>query len=99
MPLYFNKLHLSIMYALVLGSGDRKQIQIPTEIKISTDAQPDTVKNNSKTPDVETKDFRTKALVACGGDFTIYIDNDGRIYATGNTHLQVLYFIYQLYFT
>ncbi|CAH0627045.1 unnamed protein product [Chrysodeixis includens] len=72
-----------------LGSGDRKQIQIPTEIKIRTDSQPDSVKNNnSKTPDVETKDFKTKALVACGGDFTIYIDNDGRIYATGNTHLQ-----------
>lgn len=73
-----------------LGSGDRKPILIPTEIKIRTDSQPDTVKNNGAlTPDVEKyKDLRTNALVACGGDFSVYIDEDGRIYATGNTHIQ-----------
>ncbi|CAB3243026.1 unnamed protein product [Arctia plantaginis] len=73
-----------------LGSGDRKQIQIPTEVKIRTDTQPDTVKNSgNKTPDVEYKSLKTNALMACGGDFTVYIDDDGRIYATGNTHIQL----------
>lgn len=56
-----------------------------------TDSQTDLVKNNTaKTPDNEIKDFKTNALVACGGDFTVYIDNDGKIFASGNTHLQVL---------
>ncbi|PZC79028.1 hypothetical protein B5X24_HaOG216979 [Helicoverpa armigera] len=73
-----------------LGSGDRKQITIPTEVKMATDAQPDIVKNNNaKTPEADKKDFKTRALVACGGDFTVYIDNDGRIYATGNIHQQL----------
>ncbi|XP_050557466.1 uncharacterized protein LOC118261981 [Spodoptera frugiperda] len=72
-----------------LGSGDRKQITIPTEVKMVTDSQTDLVKNNTaKTPDNEIKDFKTNALVACGGDFTVYIDNDGKIFASGNTHLQ-----------
>ncbi|XP_028171094.1 uncharacterized protein LOC114360559 isoform X1 [Ostrinia furnacalis] len=71
-----------------LGSGDRKQVNVPTEVKILNENQ--TVKNgSSKTPDIENKDFKTKALMACGGDFTIYIDEEGRIYATGNTHLQI----------
>ncbi|CAG4937988.1 unnamed protein product [Colias eurytheme] len=70
-----------------LGSGDRKQVQIPTEVQIRTDSQPDNVKAKP-TEEVETMDVRTKALVACGGDFTVYIDDDGRIYATGNMHLQ-----------
>ncbi|XP_075970698.1 uncharacterized protein LOC142973045 [Anticarsia gemmatalis] len=74
-----------------LGSGDRKQIQIPTEAKVRIESQPDTVKNSGggKTPDVEAKNFKTNALVACGGDFTVYIDDDGRIFVTGNTHLQL----------
>ncbi|KAL0892074.1 hypothetical protein ABMA27_015289 [Loxostege sticticalis] len=71
-----------------LGSGDRKQVNIPTEVKIRNDSQPEK-SGSPKTPDVESKDFKTKALVACGGDFTIYVDEDGRIYATGNTHLQI----------
>ncbi|KAJ0179818.1 hypothetical protein K1T71_004409 [Dendrolimus kikuchii] len=59
------------------------------EVKIRTDTQPDTVKNSSsKTPEVETKELKTKALIACGGDFTIYIDDDGRIYTTGNSHIE-----------
>ncbi|CAK1553747.1 unnamed protein product [Leptosia nina] len=70
-----------------LGSGDRKQVQIPSEVKIRTDHQPDNVKG--KTTDVEAESVEvTKSLVACGGDFTVYIDDDGRIYATGNMHLQ-----------
>lgn len=82
-----------MLYYDIAGSGDRKQIQIPTEVKIRTDSQPDTVKNSGgTTPDVEYKNLNTKALVACGGDFTVYIDDDGRIYASGNTHLQVKHF-------
>lgn len=74
-----------------LGSGDRKQIQIPTEVKIRTETQPHTMKSDSeKTTDAdENMEFNTKALVGCGGDFTVYIDDDGRIYSTGNTHLQI----------
>ncbi|XP_063532563.1 uncharacterized protein LOC134743150 [Cydia strobilella] len=70
-----------------LGSGDRKQIPIPTEVRIRTDSQPDNaqVAKPSTTP---RDDGPSKALVACGGDFTVYIDDDGRIYATGNMHLQ-----------
>ncbi|XP_039749301.1 uncharacterized protein LOC120626080 [Pararge aegeria] len=70
-----------------LGSGDRKQVQTPTEVKIRTDTQPDGVKPN-KSPDKENPDAKSKALIACGGDFTIFIDDDGRVYATGNMHLQ-----------
>lgn len=57
-------------------------------MKIRVDSQPDTVMN-AKTPENEGKCMKTKALVACGGDFTVYMDDDGRIYATGNSHLQV----------
>ncbi|RVE54365.1 hypothetical protein evm_000850 [Chilo suppressalis] len=69
-----------------LGSGDRKQVLIPTEVRINDDSQP--TKINPKTPDIENKDFQSKALVACGGDFTVYVNDDGRIYASGN-HQQV----------
>lgn len=86
---YRNNLLICIFFPCA-GSGDRKQIQHPTEVKIRTDSQPDTVINSSaKSSDIETNDFKTSALVACGGDFTVYIDNDGRIYSTGNSHLQV----------
>ncbi|CAH0728821.1 unnamed protein product, partial [Brenthis ino] len=68
-----------------LGSGDRKQVHVPTEAKFKTDAPPD---KGNKSPDKEIADMKTKALVACGGDFTIFIDDDGRVYATGNMHLQ-----------
>ncbi|XP_013135063.1 PREDICTED: uncharacterized protein LOC106100654 [Papilio polytes] len=63
-----------------LGSGSRKQVVIPTEVKTRPDPQPEA--KGSRSPDSE--DNVTKALVACGGDFTIYIDDDGKIYATGN---------------
>ncbi|XP_013178055.1 PREDICTED: uncharacterized protein LOC106125409 [Papilio xuthus] len=65
-----------------LGSGNRKQVVIPTEVKTRPEAQPDNNKS-SRTPDTDDGNV-TKALVACGGDFTIYIDDDVRIYATGN---------------
>ncbi|KAJ8731958.1 hypothetical protein PYW08_014688 [Mythimna loreyi] len=74
-----------------IGSGDRKLITIPTEIKIRTDSQTDIVKNtNAKTPEVETKDLKTNAMVKCGGDFTVYIDNEGRVFVSGNIHLRYL---------
>ncbi|XP_073951548.1 uncharacterized protein [Choristoneura fumiferana] len=70
-----------------LGSGDRKQIQVPTEVRIKTDSQPDNAKE-AKTPETpKDGEGRSRALAACGGDFTVYIDDDGRIYATGNLHL------------
>lgn len=50
--------------------------------------------DSEKTTDAdENMEFNTKALVGCGGDFTVYIDDDGRIYSTGNTHLQVNYLL------
>jgi alpha-tubulin suppressor-like RCC1 family protein len=57
------------------------------EVKIRNNSHSE--KSNPTTPETENIEFQTKALVACGGDFTIYIDEDGRIYATGNSHLQV----------
>uniref|UniRef100_A0A1E1W1A9 Uncharacterized protein n=2 Tax=Pectinophora gossypiella TaxID=13191 RepID=A0A1E1W1A9_PECGO len=33
--------------------------------------------------------MKTRALVACGGDFTVFIDDEGRVYTTGNMHLPV----------
>ncbi|CAG9784994.1 unnamed protein product [Diatraea saccharalis] len=63
-----------------LGSGDRKQVIIPTEVEICDDSK----KSSPKTPEVEDKDFCSKALVACGGDFTVYVSDDGRVYACGN---------------
>ncbi|XP_064071326.1 uncharacterized protein LOC113393459 [Vanessa tameamea] len=69
-----------------LGSGDRKQVQIPTEVKIRTETHTETKSNNSPAKEI----VNMKALVACGGDFTIFIDDDGRIYATGNMHLQAV---------
>ncbi|CAG4941961.1 unnamed protein product [Parnassius apollo] len=70
-----------------LGSGDRKQVVIPTEVRIRPESQADNAKANPRTPESEDFNVCTKALVACGGDFTIYIDDDGRIYATGNMNL------------
>ena len=74
------------VYKSFLGSGDRKQVQIPTEVKLKIETQPD---KGNKSPDKEIANMKTKALIACGGDFTIFIDDDGRIFATGNMHLQV----------
>ncbi|XP_052750521.1 uncharacterized protein LOC113511861 [Galleria mellonella] len=71
-----------------LGSGDRKQVQIPTEIKIRTEQEATEKTSNSKLLEVENSDVYTKVLVACGGDFTVFVDEDGKIYASGNTHLQ-----------
>lgn len=73
------------------GSGSRKQVVIPTEVKTRPDPQPEA--KGSRSPDSE--DNVTKALVACGGDFTIYIDDDGKIYATGNMskHVSICTFI------
>ncbi|KAL4710486.1 hypothetical protein ACJJTC_008888 [Scirpophaga incertulas] len=67
-----------------LGTGDRKQVNVPTEIMIKKVNKAG--KSNPTTPEVEDTDFRTKALVACGGDFTIYVADDGRIYIAGNSH-------------
>ncbi|XP_046960114.1 uncharacterized protein LOC124530164 [Vanessa cardui] len=69
-----------------LGSGDRKQVQIPTEVKIRTETHADAKSSSSPAKEIE----NMKALIACGGDFTIFIDDDGRIYATGNMHLQTV---------
>lgn len=71
------------------GSGDRKQVVIPTEVRIRPGSQSESSKTAPISPDVEEPASNTKALVACGGDFTIYIDDDGRIYATGNMSMRV----------
>lgn len=60
------------------------------EVKLRNDAHPDNDKNQ-KTPEGDITDLKTNALVACGGDFSIYVDDGGRIYATGSTHLQVMF--------
>ncbi|XP_050669019.1 uncharacterized protein LOC126968206 [Leptidea sinapis] len=65
-----------------LGSGDRKQVQIPTEVQILEG--PSDVKENTSDCD-----DGYGGVVACGGDFTVYIRRDGRIYATGNMHQQL----------
>ncbi|KAM3962285.1 RCC1 and BTB domain containing protein claret [Aphomia sociella] len=72
-----------------LGSGDRKQVVIPTEIKIRTEHEATAKTSNPKTPEEENPDVESQVLVACGGDFTVFVDDDGKIYATGNTHLQI----------
>lgn len=84
---------------------------IPTEIKLRTDtpteANIDTVSpsgfkqfmssksSNAKTPDEDSTEYTTKAIIACGGDYTIYVDDDGKIFITGNTQQQVrdIYFV------
>ncbi|XP_059060300.1 uncharacterized protein LOC131853429 [Achroia grisella] len=71
-----------------LGSGDRKQVVIPTEIKIRSETEATEKTDIAKTPEIENPDVITQVLVACGGDFTIFVDDDGKIYACGNAHLQ-----------
>ncbi|XP_068630740.1 uncharacterized protein [Battus philenor] len=71
-----------------LGSGDRKLMLIPTEVRIRPESQSDNSKA-CRSPENEDPNACTKALVACGGDFTIYIDDDGRIYATGNMNARI----------
>ncbi|CAG9560566.1 unnamed protein product [Danaus chrysippus] len=66
-----------------LGTGDRKQVKIPVEVKIPIENQ-----REPKSPDKIDPKENTKCLVACGGDFTIFIDDNGKIYSTGNMHLQ-----------
>ncbi|CAH2075374.1 unnamed protein product, partial [Iphiclides podalirius] len=72
-----------------LGSGDRKQVVVPTEVRIRPESQAENHKATSKATDGEETSSCSKALVACGGDFTIYIDDDGKIYATGNMSMQM----------
>lgn len=81
--------------------GDRKLVHDPTEVRMAKDTPVDSEpsKNRSspsnnkvesaKTPDADIGDKQTKALVSCGGDFTIYIDDDGRVFAAGNSHIEV----------
>ncbi|OWR54740.1 hypothetical protein KGM_215867 [Danaus plexippus plexippus] len=66
-----------------LGTGDRKQVKIPVEVKIPNESQ-----TEPRSPDKIDPKENTKCLVACGGDFTIFIDDNGKIYSTGNMHLQ-----------
>ncbi|XP_053602363.1 uncharacterized protein ca [Plodia interpunctella] len=71
-----------------LGSGDRKQVHIPTEVRIRSDRHSSEKDSEPKSPE-ENKDVSTRAMAACGGDFTVYVDDAGKIYATGNAHLQL----------
>ncbi|KAG7299743.1 hypothetical protein JYU34_016746 [Plutella xylostella] len=84
-----------------LGMGDRKLVHDPTEVRMAKDTPVDSEpsKNRSspsnnkaesaKTPDADIGDKQTKALVSCGGDFTIYIDDEGRVFAAGNSHIEI----------
>ncbi|XP_045514613.1 uncharacterized protein LOC123708131 [Pieris brassicae] len=69
-----------------LGSGDRKQVHVPTEVAIHPERRAEP-KAESREAEEETEG-RSGATVACGGDFTVYLDREGRIYATGNMHSQ-----------
>ncbi|XP_047507146.1 uncharacterized protein LOC125051054 isoform X2 [Pieris napi] len=69
-----------------LGSGDRKQVHVPTEVAIRPERRAEP-RAESRDAEEETEG-RSGDTVACGGDFTVYVDRDGRIYATGNMHSQ-----------
>ncbi|XP_022120268.2 uncharacterized protein LOC110996748 isoform X2 [Pieris rapae] len=69
-----------------LGSGDRKQVHVPTQVAIRPECRAEP-KAESLDPEAD-PERGSGATVACGGDFTVYLDRDGRIYATGNMHSQ-----------
>ncbi|GBP25789.1 X-linked retinitis pigmentosa GTPase regulator homolog [Eumeta japonica] len=91
------------MRQLFLGSGDRKQVCIPTEVRIDMESPPESMSNENLTsikpfialktntaqkPEGGGVEMNPKSLIACGGDFTVYVDEDGRVFVTGNMHQQ-----------
>lgn len=84
---------IAINIFVFIGTGDRNELFIPTLVDVSRekcDQQP--VASTSQHVCKEGSPSRNNKFlpsVGCGGDFTVFVNPDGDVFAAGNSFLQV----------
>ncbi|XP_077300277.1 uncharacterized protein LOC143921047 [Arctopsyche grandis] len=75
-----------------LGTGDRNEVYLPTSVEVTKvkcdQPLPDGTSRCAKKADSPPTNRVFLANVSCGGDFTVFVKNDGNVFITGNSYLQ-----------
>lgn len=81
------------MIFVFTGTGDRNEVFTPTLVDVSRakcDQTPvASTSQNIYTEDSPSSNNKFLPCVGCGGDFTVFVNFDGDVFATGNSFLQV----------